>query len=84
MSRIFGKINQNGYVVSDIEAAMDAWVAHGVGPWFYFENIETDYFRHRGAVWRRGTAGSMSPRICHPSSEQELLTRRGLRNTSRP
>jgi len=49
MSRIFGKINQNGYVVSDIEAAMDAWVAHGVGPWFYFENVETDYFRHRGA-----------------------------------
>jgi hypothetical protein len=48
MSRIFGQIKQNGYVVRDIEAAMEAWVAHGVGPWFYFEKIETDYFRHRG------------------------------------
>ena len=48
MSRIFGEINQNGYVVRDIEAALDAWVAHGVGPWFYLEKVETDYFRHRG------------------------------------
>lgn len=49
MSRIFGNPNQMGYVVRDIHAAMDAWVAHGVGPWFYFEKIETDYFRYRGA-----------------------------------
>jgi hypothetical protein len=49
MSRIFGSPAQLGYVVRDIEAAMNAWVAQGVGPWFYFENVETDYFRHRGA-----------------------------------
>ncbi|HTY97537.1 MAG TPA: VOC family protein [Solirubrobacteraceae bacterium] len=48
MSRIFGSPSQLGYIVRDIRAGMDAWVAQGVGPWFYFENIETDYFRHRG------------------------------------
>jgi catechol 2,3-dioxygenase-like lactoylglutathione lyase family enzyme len=49
MSRIFGAIAQNGYVVRDIRAAMDHWVrVMGVGPWFYFENVKVDYFRHRG------------------------------------
>ena len=37
MSRIFGAIRQNGYVVRDIESAMQHWVeAIGVGPWFHF------------------------------------------------
>ena len=48
MSRIFGSINQIGYVVRDIHAAMEHWVRHGVGPWFYIENVTTDYFRYRG------------------------------------
>ncbi|MEO6030033.1 MAG: VOC family protein [Candidatus Binatia bacterium] len=49
MSRIFGKIAQNGYVVHDIQAAMRHWVeVMGVGPWFYFEKVPVDYFRHRG------------------------------------
>ncbi len=38
MSRIFGSIRQNGYVVSDIEAAMRHWTeVMGIGPWFYVE-----------------------------------------------
>lgn len=49
MSRIFGAPAQLGYVVRDIEAAMRSWIAHGVGPWFYLEAVEFDYFRHRGA-----------------------------------
>jgi len=48
MSSIFGSPAQLGYVVRDIRAGMDAWIEHGVGPWFYFETVETDYFRHRG------------------------------------
>ncbi len=49
MSRIFGAISQNGYVVRDIRAAMDHWVnVLGVGPWFYVERVRTDYFRYRG------------------------------------
>ncbi|MEN0106497.1 MAG: VOC family protein [Pseudomonas sp.] len=49
MSTLFGAVRQNGYVVRDIEAAMDHWVnVLGVGPWFYVERVKTDYFRHRG------------------------------------
>lgn len=46
MSRIFGKIAQIGYVVEDIHASMDEWVRHGVGPWFYIDNVVTDFFRY--------------------------------------
>jgi hypothetical protein len=49
MSRLFGPIRQNGYVVRDIRAAMDHWVnVVGVGPWFFVEQVKTDWFRHRG------------------------------------
>ena len=49
MSRFFGKITQNGYVVRDIHAAMEHWInVLGVGPWFFVERVDTDYFRHRG------------------------------------
>lgn len=49
MSRHFGAVCQNGYVVRDIEAAMEHWIdALGVGPWFYIKRVKMDYFRHRG------------------------------------
>ena len=51
MSRIFGAVTQNGYVVRDIHAAMDHWVnVMGVGPWCYVDRVKTDYFRHRGVA----------------------------------
>jgi hypothetical protein len=50
MSRLFGPIRQNGYVVRDVRAAMDHWIeVLGVGPWFYFDRVQIDWFRHRGA-----------------------------------
>jgi hypothetical protein len=48
VSRAFGKIAQIGYVVRDIDAAMYNWLKHGVGPWFYVDRVQTDYFRYRG------------------------------------
>jgi hypothetical protein len=49
MSRLFGGIRQNGYVVRDVHAAMDHWInVLGVGPWFYLDRVKIDYFRHRG------------------------------------
>lgn len=49
MSHIFGPVRQNGYVVRDIEAAMDHWInVLGIGPWFYIEDVKTDWFTHRG------------------------------------
>lgn len=50
MSRIFGEVRQNGYVVHDIEAAMRHWSGTlGVGPWFYFEKAPISEFRYGGA-----------------------------------
>jgi hypothetical protein len=49
MSRLFGPVRQNGYVVRDIEAAMKHWIeVLQVGPWFYIDRVQTDWFRHRG------------------------------------
>jgi len=49
MSRLFGEIRQNGYVVRDVEAAMKHWTeVLGVGPFFYFERVPIEGFRYRG------------------------------------
>ena len=49
MSRIFGPVRQNGYVVRDVEAAMRHWTeVLGVGPFFYFERVPIEDFRYRG------------------------------------
>lgn len=50
MSRIFGNVRQNGYVVRDIHATMKHWIdVVGVGPWYFIESVKTDWFTHRGA-----------------------------------
>lgn len=48
MSKQFGPIRQVGYVVKDIEAAMQQWLALSVGPWFYKERVESTEFRYHG------------------------------------
>jgi catechol 2,3-dioxygenase-like lactoylglutathione lyase family enzyme len=49
MSRFFGEIRQLGYVVPDIEAAMDYWSRTlGVGPWFYNPKVPIVNYRYRG------------------------------------
>ncbi|MBW2315971.1 MAG: VOC family protein [Deltaproteobacteria bacterium] len=49
MSRRFGAIRQNGYVVRDIEAALHHWTeVLGVGPFFYIERVPIEDFRYRG------------------------------------
>lgn len=51
MSRLFGGGRQVGYVVKDIEKAMDHWSAKlGVGPWFYKRDVGTTEFRYYGRV----------------------------------
>lgn len=50
MSRHFGPVRQNGYVVRDIEAAMEYWTQSlGVGPFFFIEKVPVQNFRYRGA-----------------------------------
>lgn len=49
MSRFFGKVCQNGYVVRDIEAALKHWTeVLGVGPFYYIESVPVDHFTYRG------------------------------------
>ncbi|AIB14899.1 glyoxalase (plasmid) [Azospirillum argentinense] len=49
MSRFFGQIRQAGYVVDDIEAAMDYWSSTlGIGPWFYNERVPIRNYTYRG------------------------------------
>lgn len=49
MSRFLGEIRQLGYVVPDIEAAMDYWSrVLGVGPWFYNPRVPIVNYRYRG------------------------------------
>ncbi|MFC0410106.1 VOC family protein [Roseomonas elaeocarpi] len=49
MSRFFGEIRQAGYVVPDIEAAMDYWTrVLGVGPFFYNPRVPIRNYTYRG------------------------------------
>jgi hypothetical protein len=49
MSRFFGEIRQLGYVVPDIEAAMDYWSrVLGVGPFFYNPRVPIKNYRYKG------------------------------------
>ncbi|MDP6345473.1 MAG: VOC family protein [Alphaproteobacteria bacterium] len=49
MSRLFGAVRQNGYVVPDIEAAMRHWVeVLGVGPWFAIGELPLREAIYRG------------------------------------
>lgn len=52
MSRFLGEIRQAGYVVDDIEAAMDYWSrVLGVGPFFYKERVPIENYTYRGATY---------------------------------
>ena len=49
MSVFFGEIRQLGYVVPDIEAAMDHWSrVLGVGPFFYAPRVPVEKFTYKG------------------------------------
>ena len=49
MSRFFGAVTQNGYVVRDIQAAMRHWIeVLGVGPWYYVERAPIVDFTYKG------------------------------------
>jgi hypothetical protein len=49
MSRFLGEIRQLGYVVRDIEAAMDYWSRTlGIGPWFYNPKVPIENYHYRG------------------------------------
>lgn len=49
MSRFFGAVRQAGYVVRDIEAAMEYWSRTlGIGPWYYNPKVPIVNYRYDG------------------------------------
>jgi hypothetical protein len=49
VSRVFGSVCQNGYVVRDIDAALKHWTETlGIGPFYYIEIVRMDWFRYHG------------------------------------
>lgn len=49
MSRLFGEVRQNGYVVDDLDEAVRHWTGVlGIGPFFRIDTVPLDYFRYRG------------------------------------
>jgi Glyoxalase/Bleomycin resistance protein/Dioxygenase superfamily len=52
MSTVFGEIRQLGYVVPDIEAAMEYWTRSlGVGPFFYNPKVPIKNYQYRGQTY---------------------------------
>jgi hypothetical protein len=50
MSRLLGPIRQSGFVVPDLDKALEHWIGHvGIGPWFLIDNVKAELFWHRGA-----------------------------------
>jgi hypothetical protein len=48
----YGPIRQMGYVVRDIEAAMQVWARRlRIGPWFYNPRLKLDAFSFRGVSY---------------------------------
>ncbi|MDD5399504.1 MAG: VOC family protein [Dehalococcoidia bacterium] len=43
-----GPVRQVGYVVKDIEKSMREWLALGVGPWHYIDNLPIENFHYMG------------------------------------
>lgn len=49
MDRSFGNVRQLGFVVRDIKMAVEHWVqAMGVGPFFYYDRVESHGFMYKG------------------------------------
>lgn len=50
MNKVFpGSIRQNAYVVDDLHAAMEGWLATGIGPWLVLRSFAQTGSEFRGA-----------------------------------
>lgn len=49
MSVNLGPARQNGYVIPDLDAAIEGWLGLGVGPWIVYRHIPLDDFNYRGS-----------------------------------
>lgn len=89
MSRMFGGIHQNGYVVENLDAALAQWVdSMGVGPFFKLGRLELEYYVYRGepspleVAVAVGFAGSLQIELIQqlnhaPSHYRDFIARHG-------
>ncbi|MFE4501011.1 zinc-binding dehydrogenase [Rhodococcus sp. NPDC056743] len=48
VANFFGSIAQLGYVVRDIDASLEGFVASGIGPWFLLRGVQPENFTYKG------------------------------------
>jgi len=48
MSKVFGRLRQIGYIVHDLDQAIERWLSIGIGPFFRTDHIELDSFKVGG------------------------------------
>ncbi|MBA2933476.1 VOC family protein [Sphingomonas sp. CGMCC 1.13654] len=81
-------ILQIAYVVDDLHAAIEAWLAEGVGPWYVLDRWLPEDGLYRGEVNRAEIAAALAfsghtqiellqPLDDHPSVYREVLEERG-------
>ncbi len=69
-----GAVRQNGYVVTDLDRAIDAWLALGVGPWSTIGPLEQAMtYRGEAAIptitIAFANSGDLQIELIHPSGE---------------
>ncbi len=95
MSRLFGPVRQLGFVVPDLDAALNYWTQTlGVGPFFVLRRFAPEHFRYRGVPSPSpllsvalGNSGEMQIELLqqhdqHPSAYRDFLAqgREGLQH----
>ena len=85
MSRSFDEIKQLGYVVRDLDAALEHWTGHlGVGPFFRADVVAPDDFVHRGRpsgarfAAALANSGPMQVELIQPLDDEPSLWREFL------
>ena len=85
MSRHFGAIRQLGYVVHDIEAAMDYWSKTlGVGPWFYNPKVPIKNYVYKGERYEPHNSVALANSVvlqCTPGVALSMTVDGGLYNS---
>ena len=85
MSHLFGPCVQQGYVVPDVEAAMQHWLASGVGPFVFVDIRDFPGTYLDEPIMAEMTAGFaysgdqqievITPSLAHPSIYRDFLAR---------
>jgi len=86
MSRFFGQIRQLGYVVENIDEAMDHWSrVLGVGPFFYKDRVPIENYTYKGVRYEPhnsvalANSGPLQVELIQPRNDVPSMYRDFLR-----